>query len=78
MDIDLLVYEEPGHTLFAQSSTTANSYEVIEAGIRDQLLNCTPSGVSWSYSIQLRLNNYASLPSTESTYFGLAWHAYPL
>ena len=77
MDIDLLIYEEPGHTLFAQSATTANSYEVIDAGIRDNLLSCTPSGTAWSYSIVLRLNNYATVSSTESTYFGLAWHAYP-
>lgn len=77
MDLDLLVYEEPGHALFTQSATVSNSYEHVDVGIRDNLISCSPPGVGWYYRIYVRLNNYASLPSTESTYLGLAWQTYP-
>lgn len=77
MDLDLLVYEEPGHTLIAQSSTTGNSYEYVNLPIRDDLSQCWPAGANWHYEIVVRLANKAAIPATASTYFGLAWQADP-
>jgi hypothetical protein len=76
MDLDLRVYEEPGSALIAQSATTTNSYEHIDIPIRGRTSHCTPSGTDWYYRIEVRLANHAALPSSASTFFGLAWQRY--
>ncbi|MBX3248356.1 MAG: S8 family serine peptidase [Myxococcales bacterium] len=76
MDLDLRVYEEPGGTLVAQSSSTTNSYEHVEdLLIRGPQGNCTPTGSLWYYRIEIALANYSSVTS-ETTFYGLAWHTY--
>lgn len=77
MDLDILVYEEPGGTLVGQSSTTTNSYEVAaDVPIRGQLGSCSPAGPNWYYRIEVRLSNYDSVPTNAGTNFGLAWQWY--
>jgi hypothetical protein len=76
MDLDLLVYEMPGNSLIASSSTTTNSYEHIDVPIRPQFGMCTPAGENWYYRIEVRLANYATVGAAESTYYGLAWSVY--
>jgi hypothetical protein len=76
MDLDLYVYRMPGNVLVGQSVTTANSYEVVDIPILDQNHSCVPPGTAWSYRIQAKLKNFATVPATESTFMGLAWHIY--
>lgn len=73
MDLDILVYEEPGGALIGQSATTVNSYEHVDIPIRGSTLGC--GGADWHYRIEVRLSNY-SATAGESTYYGIAWHAY--
>ncbi|MEZ4446995.1 MAG: S8 family serine peptidase [Polyangiaceae bacterium] len=76
MDLDLRVYEEPGGYLVGQSATTVNSYEHVDIPIRGPFSHCTPSGTDWYYRVEVRLANYASVSSSEATYYGLAWSIY--
>lgn len=73
MDLDLLVYEEPGGYLIATSSTTVNSYEHVDVRIQGRTGHCYPTGTNWSYRIEVRLSNYTSLPASASTFYGIAW-----
>jgi hypothetical protein len=75
MNLDLLVYDWVTGALVAggQSTTTGNSYEHVDIPIRAPANGCVPFGFGYQYRIEVRLTNWASVPSDRFTYYGLAW-----